>query len=98
MWTPFNTFWFETNASEIAPADSAKVADIANYLAQNPDQQAGIDGANDSQSPSLSGRRVASVRQALLAAGVPASRIQTGDFGTSQQRPERRVEVLVSLR
>jgi outer membrane protein OmpA-like peptidoglycan-associated protein len=98
MWTPFNTFWFEVNAADIAPADSAKVADIANYLSQNPGQQVGIDGANDNQTPSLSSRRVANVREALLRAGVAASRIQTGDFGTPQQRPERRVEVLVSSR
>jgi len=53
----------------------------------------------------LSQRRVATVRDALIQAGVPADRIETGTFGTdrltcnpaAEQCPPRdgRVEVLV---
>jgi OmpA-OmpF porin, OOP family len=70
----------------------------------------GIDGYTDSRGSTqynlpLSQRRVATVRDALIQAGVPADRIETGAFGTdrslcnpaTEQCAQRdgRVEVLV---
>jgi hypothetical protein len=55
---------------------------------QNPSFRAGIDGSNP--------QRVNNVRDALITAGVPASKIQTGSFGDPQLRHNNRVVVLLS--
>lgn len=52
----------------------------------------GLDGEREPRSQ----RRVASVRNALLQAGVPLHKIQSGDFGSSHPRRDSRVEVLIS--
>jgi outer membrane protein OmpA-like peptidoglycan-associated protein len=97
-WSPFRDFWFDSNRSDLSSADSGKISDIANYLNNNPSQQVGIDGLLDPSNPELSNRRVGTVRNALLQAGVPAYKIQTGAFGDPSQRRDRKVEVLVSTR
>ena len=71
------------------------MSDIASYLSQNPGQQVGIDGAG---STDLNNQRVSNVRSALLTAGVPSWKIQTGNFGNPQMYNNRRVEALVSSR
>ena len=65
-----------------------KAREIADYMNRNPSARIAIDGFN--------GRRVNTVRSALIDAGVPAARIQTGQFGDAQQRRDSRVAVLVS--
>jgi outer membrane protein OmpA-like peptidoglycan-associated protein len=97
-WTPFRDFWFDYNRSDLQSSDSGKASDIANYLRQNPGQQVGIDGSIDPNNMDLSNRRVSTVRNALLQAGVPSYKIQTGTFGNPALQRDRRVEVLVSSR
>jgi hypothetical protein len=58
-----------------------------NYLNQNPNATVAIDGTSD---------RAASVRNALLQAGVPAYKIQYGTFGDPKMQRDRQVQVLVS--
>ena len=94
-WTPFREFWFDSSRSDLQSGDNSKAADVANYLRQNPGQRVAIDGPLDPSNVDLSNNRVASVRAALLNAGVPASSIRTGAFGDPQQRRDRRVAVLV---
>jgi outer membrane protein OmpA-like peptidoglycan-associated protein len=50
----------------------------------------------DPRGQEIGNRRVSTVRDALIQAGVPAHRIQTGAFGDSGRRNDRRVEVLMS--
>jgi outer membrane protein OmpA-like peptidoglycan-associated protein len=95
-WTPYRDFWFDSNNSMLQSSDTTKVSDIANYVTQNPTQHVGIDGSIDPKNPDLGSRRVNSVRDALIQAGVPASKIQIGSFGNPQLQRDRRVEVLVS--
>jgi outer membrane protein OmpA-like peptidoglycan-associated protein len=69
-------------------------------MKQNPSLQVGIDGSmdprgRDPRDQNLSDRRVGAVRDALIQAGVPASKIQTGAFGDTRLARDRRVEVLV---
>jgi peptidoglycan-associated lipoprotein len=79
-------------------------------MSQNPSVRLGIDGYTDSRGANqynlpLSQRRVTTVRDALIQAGVPADRIETGTFGTDRpvcnpsteqcSQREGRVEVLV---
>jgi hypothetical protein len=49
----------------------------------------GIDGSNE--------RRVVVVRDALIKAGVPSSKIQTGAFDNPQLRRDGRVAVVVGI-
>jgi peptidoglycan-associated lipoprotein len=79
--------------------DAAKAANIAAYLKANPSLQLALDGTMatngaDPKNQALAERRVASVRNALIDAGVPASKIRTGAYGDPQTRRDRRVEVL----
>jgi len=73
-----------------------QVSEIADYMQQNPSMIVGIDGSSPRGSDqNLDGRRVSNVRKALVEAGVPAFRIETGAFGDAQLVRERRVEVLI---
>jgi outer membrane protein OmpA-like peptidoglycan-associated protein len=109
-WTSMKDFMFDFDRSDIRYSESKKPAEIATYMTQNPTARLGIDGYTDSRSSTqynlpLSQRRVATVRDALIQAGVPADRIETGTFGTdrslcnpaTEQCAQRdgRVEVLV---
>ena len=109
-WTLVKEFMFDYDRPDIRYSESRKPAEVAAYMSQNPSVRFGIAGYTDRQSNDqynlpLSQRRVANVRDALIQAGVPADRIETGTFGTDQfmcnpsseqclQR-EGRVEVLV---
>jgi outer membrane protein OmpA-like peptidoglycan-associated protein len=87
-WTSYRDYTFNTNSNEILRSDSGKASDIAYYMDQNPSYRIGLDGANAD--------RVVVVREALIVAGVPAAKIQTGTFGDPQLRHDDRVAVLVS--
>ena len=70
-------------------------------MQQNPSLQIGLDGTmdpngSDKKDQGLANRRVDAVRDALIQAGVPASRIKSGSFGDPTTRHDRRVEVLFS--
>ena len=109
-WTLAKEFMFDYDRSDIRYSESTKSPEVAAYMSQNPSARLGIAGYTDRQSTDqynlpLSQRRVASVRDALIQAGVPADRIETGAFGTDRfmcnpsteqcQQREGRVEVLV---
>lgn len=87
-WTSYRDYSFNVNSYDILSSDGNKAREIADYMNQNPSARIAIDGAN--------GRRVNRVRDALINAGVPAYKIQTGSFGDPQQRSDGRVSVLVS--
>src|SRR6185437_266697 len=65
---------------------------------RNPSLELGIDGAADGRDPNLSDRRVASVRDALMQAGVPAAQIRIGQFANPDVRRFGQVEVLLKTR
>jgi outer membrane protein OmpA-like peptidoglycan-associated protein len=100
-WTAYREFWFDYDKADMHDPNGNTINEIAAYLKQNPSLQVGIDGSMDSHgsdphNQDLSDRRVNAVRQALLQAGVPADRIQTGAYGAETQRRDRRVGVLIS--
>jgi outer membrane protein OmpA-like peptidoglycan-associated protein len=109
-WSSLKEFMFDYDRSDIRYSDSRKPAEVAAYMSQNPSVRLGVAGYTDMQGTSqynlpLNQRRVATVRDALIQAGVPADRIETGTFGTDRlqcnpaaeqcQQREGRVEVLV---
>jgi len=98
-WISYRTFWFDSNADDLRGSDSGQVSEIAYYMQQNPSMKIGIDGSipsgSDTRDQNLAGRRVSTVQDALVKAGVPAYRIETGAFGDAQLARDRRVEVLL---
>jgi outer membrane protein OmpA-like peptidoglycan-associated protein len=94
-------FSFYGDQTDLQPSDVTMVNEIAGYMAQNPSLQIGIDGSTAPNgiaptNQNLNDRRVDALHNALLAAGVPASKMQTGAFGDPQLRRDGRVEVLIS--
>ena len=87
-WSSYRDYSFSANSNDILRSDGNKAREIADYTNQNPSSRVAIDGSNE--------RRVSNVRDALLDAGVPAHKIQTGAFGDAQARRDGRVAVLVS--
>lgn len=99
-WTHCRDFWFDSGKSVIHPADASKITHIAEAMKQNQSLQAGIDASVPSgnageANAALVTRRGAAVRTALIAAGVPASRITIGTFGDTLMRRDGKVEVLL---
>jgi outer membrane protein OmpA-like peptidoglycan-associated protein len=109
-WTSLKDIMFDFDKADIRYSETRKPAEIATYVSQNPSARLGIDGYTDSRGTSqynlpLNQRRVVTVRDALIQAGVPADRIETGTFGTDRltcnpsteqcSQREGRVEVLV---
>jgi outer membrane protein OmpA-like peptidoglycan-associated protein len=109
-WSSLKEFMFDYDRSDIRYSESRKPSEVAAYMSQNPSVRLGVAGYTDMQgtnqyNPPLNQRRVATVRDALIQAGVPADRIETGTFGTERfqcnpaveqcSQREGRVEVLV---
>lgn len=109
-WSSLKEFMFDYGRSDIRYSESRKPAEVAAYMSQNPSVRLGVAGYSDMQGTSqynlpLNQHRVATVRDALIQAGVPADRIETGMFGTDRfqcnpaaeqcSQREGRVEVLV---
>jgi outer membrane protein OmpA-like peptidoglycan-associated protein len=109
-WTTFKDVLFDFDKSNLRANEQSAIDQIASYLQQNPSLTVGIDGyadprGTDRYNQALSERRVNAVKAALMKAGVPAEKIETGAFG--EQRPkcddkteacwqrDRRVEVLM---
>jgi outer membrane protein OmpA-like peptidoglycan-associated protein len=100
-WTLYRDFQYEYNTAKLRESDMQKVSEIANYLKQNPSLKVGIDGTmdprgTDPRSQTLSNQRISAIRDALIAAGVPKSRIQEGAFGDTRLTRDRRVAVLLA--
>lgn len=86
-WSLLLDFNFITESYAISESDRAKPRRVADYMERNPRLQVGLDGLNLG--------RVSSVRDALVGAGVNASRIRSGAFAEPRLRGERRVLVMV---
>lgn len=101
---------FDINKASLKPGASANVGRIATILRQYPDKQIVVEGhtdatGSDSYNQKLSEDRAASVREALVAGGVDASKITSQGFGESTpvasndnaagRQQNRRVEIIV---
>jgi outer membrane protein OmpA-like peptidoglycan-associated protein len=96
----YRDFQFDYNQSDLQASETKKVSEIAQYLKNNPSLKVAIDGTmdprgNDPRNQDLSDQRVDSIRDALINAGVPTSKIQLGAFGDTRLTRDRRVAVLV---
>lgn len=109
-WVTFADFLFDFDQSVIRTSETSKVDKLGQYMKDNPNVEIGIDGYADPRGTTqynqpLSQRRVDAIKAALVSAGVPSARIQTGAFGETRLKcseateacwqRDRRVEVLV---
>ena len=99
-WTLYRDFQFGNNRSDLQAAEVNKVSEIARYLEANPSLKVGLDGSldprgTDPRDQGLSKQRVTTIHDALVNAGVPDSRIETGAFGDTKLTRDRRVAVLL---
>jgi outer membrane protein OmpA-like peptidoglycan-associated protein len=111
-WESAEDISFQRNRAEIQAKCASKITRLATWVKAHPLVVVALDPHRD-QSSAFTGetasgihdRRVRSVRDALVAAGVPAQRIQTGPVGERRvlchqataecQELNRRVEVLL---
>jgi hypothetical protein len=100
----------DLNKADIRPSEASKVTQLVEYLKQNPAFHVELEGFADpcgSQADNVkpSTQRVHAVRDALIAAGVPAEQIVVGAYGKLNTKcaakgeecwqQDRRVEVIV---
>lgn len=82
----FKDILFDTDKSDIRSNEMSKITDIAAHVKQNAPLDVSIGGyadprGTDQHNQGLSERRVNSIRDALVKAGVASDKIQTGAFG-----------------
>lgn len=99
-WTSYRDFWFQQNVAEFDSFESDKLMEVAAYAKRNPSLDIGIDGSADprgidARTPNLNERRVKTIHDGLIAAGVPSSQIKVGAFGDPALRRDGRIEVLI---
>lgn len=107
----FGDVLFDLNRAELKPGGMANVNKLAQFLQENPDRKAIVEGYTDSTGSSaynlsLSERRANSVRMALVKMGVGPERIVAQGYGmeypvssnetSSGRAMNRRVEVTIS--
>ena len=83
---------FAPGLAKASAEGSASLAALAAYLQATPKAKARIEGYGDAQTPGQ--RRADAVRDALVAAGVPKARMQTG-AGKGNGSRQRAVELIV---
>jgi outer membrane protein OmpA-like peptidoglycan-associated protein len=98
-WTTYRAFWFQTNSLDLRDSDQLQIDEIADYAKKNSSLKLGIDGSIPADSgdnnEEWADRRVKVVREALIKAGVPASRIESGRYNGDENARRGRVEVLL---
>ena len=102
---------FAVGSAELSAAGVTNVQKLAEYLQENPERRAMIEGFTDSTgsetfNQQLSERRAESVKRVLIRAGIEESRLQTMGYGESfpvasndnagGRQLNRRVEVVIS--
>jgi outer membrane protein OmpA-like peptidoglycan-associated protein len=83
---------FNAGQAKLSASGSTSVAALAAYLQANPKAKARIEGFGDKQTPGQ--RRAESVREALIAAGIPKARLQTVAKGEGTRN--RAVDVIIA--
>ena len=102
---------FDTASSKLKPGAQTTIAQLASFLAENPDRRLLIEGHTDSRgseayNQDLSERRAEAVANALFRQGIAADRVSVVGLGegyplasngtASGQQENRRVEVVFS--
>jgi sortase system peptidoglycan-associated protein len=85
---------FRTGSDQLEPTNDARLAELGTALKAFPNLQITLEGHADQRGPedanlALSAQRTEAVKQALIAAGVPAERIDANPLGESRARAAR---------
>ncbi len=99
-WVVYRELRFDPNRGDLQTSENTKLTEVVRYLQANPSLNVGIDS---SMSPSgvevhnqqVINARATSVRNALIEAGVPTARIQTGAFRDPNVPREGQLAVLI---
>ena len=83
---------FAGNSAKLSSGGTSSANALAAYLQANPKARARIDGYGDKQTPGQ--RRADALRDALTAAGIPRSRLQSAGKGTGTKA--RALEVVIT--
>ena len=94
-WTWYRDIRFDSNQPDLRTSETNKLSEVALYIKANPSLKVGIDGSREPRNQDLSDQRVKTVRDTLINAGVPKSRIQTGTFSDSKLTHDGRVGILI---
>ncbi len=110
-WHSFANILFDVNKATLRQDETTKIGDIVAYLKDNPSYQVELEAYADPRGSfghnvKLSKKRVDTVRDALISAGVATDRIRVGAYGEMNPvcsektgacwQLDRRVEVLVA--
>lgn len=99
-WTVAHSIWFFSNHTEIDRLETAKFTALATWVGKHPGSEVGIHAPTGTVDPEssqagINQSRVTAIRDALIAAGIPESRIQVGAYGNLLSAVDRRVVVFV---
>lgn len=83
---------FGSGSATLSPGGAASAKALAAYLQANPKARARVEGYGDSQTPGQ--RRADALRDALVAAGIPKSRLQSAAKGAGNKA--RALDVVVT--
>jgi outer membrane protein OmpA-like peptidoglycan-associated protein len=99
-WTLYREFRFDYGRSDLHGAQIERLTEIAAYMRRNPSLKIAIDGSTDPRGTDpkndrLGEQRVVAIRDGLIKAGMPASKIHMGAFGDTTLVQDRRVALLI---
>jgi outer membrane protein OmpA-like peptidoglycan-associated protein len=85
-WVSFQNVLFDFDKYNIRPSEAPKIQAIVDFMKQNPNFQAGLDGHTDPRGTDaynlrLGQRRADSVAAALVGAGISKDRLRAATFG-----------------
>jgi outer membrane protein OmpA-like peptidoglycan-associated protein len=94
-WTSYRDLRFNSDQAKLRASEKGPVSEIAAYLQANPSLNVGVNCAMQPPNQELSNQRFTTVHDALVKAGIPASRIKAGAFADGELPPNGHVTVLI---
>lgn len=99
-WVAVHSIWFFSNRTEIDELEMVKLVALAAWVDTHAGSEVGISlptGAVDPESARgrTSRLRVSAIREAMVVAGIPDSRIHEGAYGDPASVVDRRVVIFV---
>lgn len=97
-WRVYREYRFNDGSAMVRPKEVVKSIDTAAYARQNPSAHFRVDGFRNDQSEDLGRRRLQTVRNSLIDAGVPAMQVEIGILARRRGPHEGVVQVQLSDR
>jgi len=99
-WIPIHSIWFFSSRTEIDQLEKAKFVALAAWVDAHAGSEIGISlpavAADPESAQARTGQlRVEAIREAMVAVGIPESRIHVGAYGGPLSAVDRRVVIYV---